>query len=301
MRPLTAAGVLGLLLLTAGCEPRWKNIVQPKNPVTPVSYEKVTKESLLAQLNDNASRLQSLECRSVVVAASLGTQHIDLIGPMSAQKPRNFRFNAKLLGANGVDLGSNDQEFWYWISKADPPYLIHCAYDDLKRGLQIPFPFQPEWMMEALGMAEYDTKGTWHLREAGKQYELIQQTTSPAGQTVYKAIVFQRGPSGRPQVMGHVLMDAKGTEICRAVIRDWRADQVSGAAYPERVVLSWPTEKMKMDLRLEGVQVNGRIDPERATAMFSRPQMPNVPSYNLGRRQLDQPTGSVQRAGGIMR
>ena len=44
--------------------------------------------------------------------------------------------------------------------------------------------------MEALGMAEYDPKANWHLRESGKQYELIQQTTSPAGQTVYKAIVF---------------------------------------------------------------------------------------------------------------
>src|SRR5262249_37414619 len=127
MRSLTAAGVLGLLLLTAGCE-RLKPFIQPKPTVTPVSPQKVTKGALLAQLNDNAQKLQSLECRSVVIAASMGTQPIDLIGPLSAQKPRNFRFNAKILGANGVDLGSNDQEFWYWISKADPPYLVHCSY-----------------------------------------------------------------------------------------------------------------------------------------------------------------------------
>jgi hypothetical protein len=300
MRSITAAGVLGLLLLTAGCE-RLKPFIQPKPPVTPVSREKVTKESLLAHLNDNAQRLQSLECRQVVIAASMGNQPIDLIGPMSAQKPRNFRFNAKILGANGVDLGSNDQEFWYWISKADPPYLIHCSYEDLKKGLSIPFPIQPEWIMETLGMAEYDAAANWQLRESGTQYELIQQTTSPQGQTVYKAIVFQRGPSGRIQVIGHVLMDPKGTEICRAVIRDWRVDQGSGAAYPERVVLTCPSEKVKMDLRLDGVVVNGRIDRERAADLFSRPKLSNVPSYDLGRRQLNQPTGNVQRAGGFFR
>lgn len=302
MRPITAAGVLGLILLAAGCEPRWKNIIHSRPSVTPVSHEKVTKESLIAHLNERGKRLESIECRSVTVSASQGSQTIDLFGPMTAQKPRNFRFNAKLLGANGVDLGSNDQEFWYWISKADPPYLIHCSYDDLKRGVQVPFPFQPEWMLEAFGMAEYDPNANWHFRESGKQYELIQQTSTPQGQTVYKAIVFQRDPSGRPQVIGHVLMDSKGTEICRALIRDWRVDQASGAEYPERVVLSWPSEKVKMDMRLEGAQINGRIEPERSTALFSRPRMPNVPSYDLGRRQLAQPTGSsIQRAGGFFK
>src|SRR5262245_7032217 len=104
MRSITLAGVLGLLLLTAGCD-RLKNVSYPqKTPITPVSHEKVTKESLLAQLNTNAQRLQSIECRNVNIAASMGTQPIDLVGPMSAQKPRNFRFNAKILGANGVDL-----------------------------------------------------------------------------------------------------------------------------------------------------------------------------------------------------
>lgn len=301
MRPITAASVLGLVLLAAGCEPRWRGIIRPNVPTSTVSHEKPTKDSLLAQLNENAKKLHTIECRNVVVAASQGSQGIDLIGPMVAQKPRNFRFNAKVAGMNGVDLGSNDQEFWYYISKAEPPYLIHCSYEDLKRGARIPFPFQPEWMMEALGMAEYDTGANWHLRENGKVWELIQEATSPQGQTVYKAIVFQRGPSGRLQVLGHVLMDTKGNPICQAVVRDVRVDQGSGAVVPERIDLSWPSEKIRMNMRLDGMQVNSKIEPDRSLSLFSRPQMQNVPSYDLGRRQLDQPTGNLQRVRGLSR
>ena len=53
---------------------------------------------------------------------------------MACQKPRDFRLRAKILGTPAVDLGSNDQEFWYWISKVNPPHVYHCSYENLKTG-----------------------------------------------------------------------------------------------------------------------------------------------------------------------
>ena len=53
-----------------------------------------------------------------------------------------------------ADFGSNDREFWYWISEDKPPNLYHCSYSDLSRGnVRLPFPLHPDWILEALGMS----------------------------------------------------------------------------------------------------------------------------------------------------
>src|SRR4029078_5880788 len=100
---------------------------------------------------------------------------------MVCKKPGNFKLVASVVGNQAVDLGSNDQEFWFWISKAEPPYLFHCSYNDFARGgVRLPFPFQPEWVMEALGMAEYGSPQDYQLVCRGKAgLERVQQTRSP--------------------------------------------------------------------------------------------------------------------------
>ena len=89
-----------------------------------------------------------------------------------------------LIGKEEVQLSSNDQEFWYWIKQSKPPYLFHCSYQDLAEGKvrQMPFPFQPDWLMEALGMGEYGPPENYQLRAGQSTLELVENTRSPQGQ-----------------------------------------------------------------------------------------------------------------------
>ena len=45
-----------------------------------------------------------------------------------------------------------------WIKRGDP-YQFFCSYKDLEEGRVrvVPFPFQPEWIMEAMGLGDYGT------------------------------------------------------------------------------------------------------------------------------------------------
>ena len=54
-----------------------------------------------------------------------------------------------------MDIGSNDSEFWFWISKAEPvPYVFHCGYQELARGgVDMPFPFQPDMIVADSGFS----------------------------------------------------------------------------------------------------------------------------------------------------
>lgn len=300
MRRLAVLLGFASLLLGSGCTPPWSTAVV--NPPSQGRYisETPTAAQLVGQLNDTSQRIQTLECREVWIDAKQGHQPIGLPGVMLCQKNKNFRMKGQVAGQPAVDIGSNENEFWFWISKAEPPYLYHCSYADLARGgIRLPFPFQPEWVMEALGMADHDPNGTYAPVKATRDtFELVQTTTGPQGAPVRKVTTFSRTQG--LQVLGHRLEDASGKEICTAQIQERRYDQTNQVVVPHRVQLTWPAQQLTMKLKLDDMKLNGTIEADRAQAAFNRPQLRGIQSYDLARGP-DQPTGQVQRAGAVMR
>jgi hypothetical protein len=297
MRILSSVVVAGCVLCVAGCHGSKWSFVRNNNDNARVSGETPTAAQLVDYLNQNAQRLRSLQSIDVDLDARQGAQPIGLRAKLACQQPKNFRLLADALGNSQVDLGSNDSEFWFWIAKTDPPYLYHCSYPDLARGVQVPFPFQPEWVMETLGMADYGSPERYTVVPRASTIELVQQTVSAQGQPVRKVIVFNRTRSG-VQVLGHVLQDARGQQICSAQIE--QTQNVDGAIVPHKLVLRWPSERMQLTMRLNQVSIN-RIDPEMASRLFTRPPLANVPSYDLARGLETQPGQQLRPAGGLFR
>jgi hypothetical protein len=283
-----------LALLGTGCN-SWPHLRDATGGRAhgPAAAAAPTAADLVAYVNANASRIQSLECRDVDLDCSQRLQSFGLRGPLACQKPRDFRMNARVGGNTEVDLGSNDHEFWYWIRRADPPYLFHCSHEDFARGLaRMPFPFQPDWIMEALGMAELDPNKEYKLVAHPGRFELVENATSPQGQPVRKVIVFNRAPSS-VQVTAYLLQDAKGNEICSAHVTETQMDRASGAVIPRRIQLSWPAEHVKLKMKLDDVLVNQPIDANRKATLFARPNLRDVRSYDLA-RGIDQGNGLRQ-------
>src|SRR4051812_86325 len=140
----------GYLLLVSGCAGLTGSRTPTPPPQTALIPETPTPEQLVAHLNGSAARLTALESRRLDIDVQADKQSLPgLKGTLFCQKPKNFRMMAKLMAVDQADFGSNDQEFWFWIKHNEPPYLYHCNYTDLERGVRMPFPFQPEWVLEA--------------------------------------------------------------------------------------------------------------------------------------------------------
>jgi hypothetical protein len=294
------ASSLGAVAAT-GCN-NWPTLRQT-NPIAgrqPVSAAVPTGAELASYLNQNSKRVQSIEVRDLDMDATQRLQSIGLKGQMICQKSRNFRLSARVGGNTMVDLGSNNEEFWYWIAKSEPPYLFHCSYTDLPRvpPERMPFPFQPEWIMETLGMAEYDPNKNYQVVTKPNAFELVEQTRSAQGQPVKKITVFSRAPSS-VQVSAHILQDAQGNELCSAHITDVQMDAASGAVVPRMVQLVWPAEKIKLKLRLNELVVNQALAPERTARLFSKPVLKDVRDYNLAQGTA-QPSSNVRQTGATL-
>jgi hypothetical protein len=256
---------------------------------------------LVHYLNLCSEKVSVLECSDVTIDGKQGSQAAPTVyGDMVCQKPRNFRLQAKFVSNPAVDIGSNDQELWYWVGKADP-HVFHVAYKDLPNVKDMPFPFQPDWVLEALGMATYDENKTYKLGSNATEWLLEEDATSPQGQPVKKITVFNKGNArgSTPQVTAHRLYDEKNNLICSATIIEVQQDAATSIVVPRKVVLSWPKEKMELKMTIGEVRIARDIDPKRAETLFQRKGLSNLPSYDLARGD-DAPNG-VQRVGGFQR
>src|SRR5262249_45096578 len=140
---------------------RWP--LAKKDTPPPPTRELPTAAQLTAFLNDNGGRMQSINVAYLDLDCYQGVQSFGLRGKLVAQKGRNLRLTAGAVGSQELDLGSNDQEFWFWVKrgeglkKGEPSPQFYCSYRDLIEGKVrvMPVPFQPEWLMETLGMGPY--------------------------------------------------------------------------------------------------------------------------------------------------
>lgn len=297
MRTAWAIGVA--MLLTSCSSVPWSRQGAPAQGLR-VAATNPTAADLVAALNENSHRVQTLECRNVSLDCSQGRESVGLQGLLACQpRERNFRMTAKALGSTEVDLGSNGQEFWFWVKRAPQPYLYHCAHQDFAAGqARMPFPFQPDWIVEALGVAEYDPSRTYRVQTQQNGFDLVEDTVSPQGAPVRKITRFVRS-QGQLLVTAHLLQDAAGQEICAATVRRFQQDRTSGAVLPQEVVLTWPAQQMRMRMVLDRVTVNSLVEPQRMALLFRRPDLHDVQGYDLARGP--DAGGPVRRTGGVYR
>jgi hypothetical protein len=293
MRTIISMLVFGGVLILAGCADTKWNFLRNRNDAPPaVAGQAPTAAQLVDYLNQNSQRIQSIQCTEMDLDCKADGQPFGLRAHMCCERPKSFRLNAEVLGKPAVDMGSNNQEFWYWISKAEPPYLVHCSYQDLAQGgVRMPFPFQPEWVLAALGMGEYGPAEQYQVRQRSAYLDLIQETVNSQNQRVRKVTVFNRSRSP-VQVQAYLLQDANGKEICSAYIQE--VQNVGGAMLPRRIKLIWPEARLQLTMKLEDVTIN---QPRALPELYVRPVLANVQTYDL-KRGLDGATTQLRQAGG---
>jgi hypothetical protein len=298
MRSIRAAAVgLSLLLLGSGCNIFGARPEPPDAKAPPVPHGSTrtpSADELVGYLNRESARLQSIDTRDLSIDVRAQGTSVSLdSGSLLCQKPRYFKLVGKKFGSQEVLVGSNEDRFWFYVKRDPSDALFHCSYTDFDKGaVDLPFPFEPEWVLEALGMANLAPNSAFRVDEDKSTYRLI-ETTTLRGQKVRKVTVFHKGTAwdNQPQVKARMMYDAQDRLICAATIKSVsRIALDSGpgskpvyATCPQVIKLEWPAQQTELILDLGRVKVNGQLAMESF-------QMPHLGSrqVDLGR---DRPTG----------
>lgn len=235
---------------------------------------------LVEYLNQNINRLGSWRAtRARIAMRGPGGVPLSISASLAIEAPRNFRLLASSLTGREVDLGSNPDQFWFWNRRDEQnKFVFTCRHDQLARAQQrFPIPFQPDWIMEALGVIPLNP-GEFVLESGTKPHRarLIAQRVSPQGQPVTKVVEVD---TCHGLVLEHALFDATGRLIARATLSGHYQDSASGVVLPGRVDLEWPTEQLSLAIHLGTIEVNPVGIPP---GTWGVPAMPDYPIRDLG-------------------
>ena len=272
-RYLLVTLALATLVAQGGCA--WLRFWQEPQPqVLPAG---AGLEQVIAAVNRNNSQIQALYSGSATLS---GPGYPPLRAHIAYQRQRNFRLRADT-GVTGteVDLGSNDQIFWFWIKRSEPKAVYFCRHDQFptSRARQM-IPIDPDWLVEALGTLEIDPslphEGPYPVDKNRISIRTILQT--PEGTNVKVTVI----DAVSAWVMEQQIWDAQGHLRARSVAEGYRQDPRTKLYVPTAVRVECPEAKFSMRVDLGTVEVN-QLQGNPAE-LWTLPNYPGYPLVDLG-------------------
>jgi len=264
------------------------------NDLGPALPENAGVEEVVRRVNANIEHLQAW--RSSDLRISGRSLPVHLTGHIAVEGPRNFRLTAGALGmTDEADFGSNSEWFWFWVRRGEPNYVFRARHDDMEHNdtLRQAIPFQPDWLIEALGVVPIDPKQVTRM-EAGETHQtvnLISELLSPSGQPVLKVT---RVALNHGVVLGHYLYDANRRLIAKADLAKHELDR--GVIMPHLISLEWPQAGLQINLELGQIEINPTSVPARIWEVPNKE--PLYASFDIGARSR-RPHANGPRAGRV--
>jgi hypothetical protein len=269
-------------LLTLGC--RWPSRPAPDVYSGPMLPPAPTLEQIFQQVNSNSRQIQSFAASRATLT---GQGFPTLRASVYFERQRRFRLRAETaFTGTEFDLGSNEDAFWIWVRRNDPPALLYCRHDQYAQSAaRRTLALDPEWLIEALGIVEFDPaqphQGPTPQPNGRIEIRSVRQT--PLGPTTKVTILDAR--QGR--VLEQHLFDAQGQRLASAVSSQHRRDPLTALELPRVTDVSLPPSNLNFRLDLGNTEIN-RLSGD-TSLLWKMPSYEGYPAVDLCDPRLQAP------------
>jgi hypothetical protein len=248
----------------------------PSDPLPPVFSAQPTLDEIIQVVNRNSSQIHTFSTdRAALSGPGIPTLRASIV----FERPRRVRLRAETgLSGPELDLGSNEELFWIWVRRNQPKAVYYCRHADFVGSpVRQTLPIEPDWLIEALGITEFDPalahQGPFQIENGLLRVDTV--IDSPEGPS--KKVTILDGRKGL--VLGQHVYDVDGQLVASAVARSHRRDPLTQLILPRVVDVRCPRAGLSMRIDLGNVQINrpGVVRPE----LFAMPQYEGSPAVNL--------------------
>jgi hypothetical protein len=273
-----AMGLLWCSASGAGCPRMLQQYTQPIPRALPPS---ASLAQVVDVVNDNSSRVHSLSTTQATVTTP---GFPALTANIAFQRPRSLRLVAQKFGPQ-VDLGSNDELFWFWMRQSQPPAMFFCRHDQFTTSAaRTILPVEPDWLIEAFGVVNFDTAqpidGPFPVGNGRLEFRT---RTSAAGPGTSRIVIVD---DSRGVVLEDHVYDSHGVRLASAILSKHTRDAASSVTLPRHVEIQFPPTKMELAIDMPDLQVNQLSAPPHE--LFTKPVYPGYNEVNLA-----QPGGAL--------
>jgi hypothetical protein len=254
-------------------------------------------DDVVYAVNANTDRVRQLQTEGATLRVTDANIPVPpLRANIAYEQPRRFRLLAQLSQFTGkeLDLGSNDELFWFWARLNEQPNVYYARHDDFAispaRDL---VPIEPSQLTNALGLVRFDT-GDRHsgptLRDG--TIEVRSQIASPRGD-VTRVLVLDAKYGW--MVQQH-FYDANGQLLLSARASKHRYYPDDGVSMPHHVkirLLPGQPTQLAFEVDVSRYIFNRLVGD--AEQLWSLPQIDGYPAVDIADPRFRPPIASVPR------
>lgn len=274
----------------ATCQRPWvNNPFATPGPAAPQLLQPgASREQIIAVVNQNSSRVRSITATNAAITIPDMLALPILTGNIAAERPGRFRLTAgTAVSGQELDLGSNDELFWLWVRRNEPPAVYFCRHTQFANSnIRQMMPVEPSWLIAAIGMVDIDPTtvfdGPLPSTRGNGTVEL--RTWLPSSSGNLQRVLLIDATRGWV-VEQHVYDQAGTTLLASAVAETHRYYPIEQVSLPERISLRLPPANLALKINLGAVQIN-QLQPD-STQLWSIPT--GYPQHDLGGAPLGTP------------
>ena len=228
-------------------------------PLPRALLPQATLEQIIATVHDNTQRVRSYMAPQAVLVVPGEPR---LSAQVACEPPRRFRLRAQTsVTGSELDIGSNDDLFWLWIRRHQPPVMLFCRHDQYAQSAaRRLLPIRAEWMPELLGLVNFRPEdrheGPFLLPDG--RLEIRSHITTSEGELLKSTLL----DATTGLVVEQHLFTAAAERLASCRTSKHRVDPQSGAALPRHIEVSWPASGIEFQLELAAITTNASVaDP----------------------------------------
>ena len=279
--PVRAVAVL-LVFCASGatCRSGLRNpFLQTGPPAPQVLTAGSTLDQVIAAVNQNADRVVRLQSSDASITVP-GAAGIPLLrGNIAAERPRRLRVQASTaLTGQELDVGSNDELFWFWIKRNEPPAVYFARHEQFANcAARTALPVEPEWLWDALGLARLEPNDCHEgpLPHGDGAIEVRSTLNRPGGRYTKLTVI----DASTAWVLEQHVYDEAGQLVASSRARSHRYDPQTGVSLPRVVEVQVPKAQLSLKIDLGRVQVN---TPPGNPALYAMPTLTGYEQVDLG-------------------
>lgn len=249
--------VLLILLYVVSTIPRTKPVyLSPTDQIYIKENIKVEKEqkhkvySIIERINKKNELIDRIKVSDMPIKLKYGKLTAKVLGEMALEKDKKFRLliNHRFTGKE-MDIGSNDNYFWFWSKRMKPPYLHYAKHEDLNKTL-LRTALNPNWMIESLNINKIETENT--TIEEFKEYWALSQIRISSNNEQVKVVTLINPKT--ENVIGRYLYSKENKMLASTEYQDF----INNIA--TKILIIWYEEGITLDWDLSNVKINCEIN-----------------------------------------
>ncbi len=254
-RPQAAALSASIWLMVVWCAGGatcYRQTVKVDLTPMPHAFEQTPTLDELAEVLNRTDGIGQLSSNSVSVEVPSMENVPRLSATLAIDRPRRFRMRASLplMLGSGLDLGSNDEIFWFQIPEAMTQTLYFARHDQYRsQSYRSILPVDPTWLSDALGLVHLEPAEVVEGPITRSDGRLEVRTMMPMVDGLYSRVLIVEPQKG--YVTDQILYGPDGRQVAAASGSSHRYYEQHGCALPHAVHLRLvPIDGPPLELKL---------------------------------------------------